>query len=314
MLIDKKKLYAFFYAAIMCIISLYLLPYYQYGDQNFYREVYKYCFYENYTHSQQFFCYSNTIGSVEPIYFYLTKFAHYFIDNKDIYITILNTVLAYALALVILKFYKISWHRHLFLFLIFTNFYLVVLFFSAERLKVSILFLLIALLLNSYKRIAFTVLALLTHIQTFLVIFPLLAYKLLAAKTSKLKKVLFLGGSIAALSAVFILLQGHIMSKYQAYSGDDDTGFKSVIKTGVYIIFILLSTRKFLPVIFLLPVIVLSYFIGESRIGMMCFIIYASSVIYYKKQMDIILLVLMMYFSYKSIYFISNLINYGNGF
>ena len=134
MVVDKKKIYAVLYASVMCIFSYNLMPFYQGGDQEFYRDVYKYCFYDGYNHVQQFFCYSNTIGSVEPVYFYLTKIAHAFIENKDIYITAINTLFAYVLALVILRFYNTSWHRHLFLFLVFTNFYLIVLFFSAERL------------------------------------------------------------------------------------------------------------------------------------------------------------------------------------
>lgn len=315
MVIEKRNFYAILYALIVGVFSFYLMPFYQHGDQDHYREVYKYCFYENYTHLQQFFCYSNTIGSAEPVYFYLTKFAHLFIENKDIYITILNTAFAYVLTLVVLKFYKVSWHRHIFLFLVFTNFYLIVLLFSAERLKISILFLLSALLLKHYRQLLLLGVALLAHMQSFLLIFPIIAHRILAGELSKLKKLIFLAGSVIAFGGIFIFLQNHFLAKLAAYtSNDEDGGFGAIIKTGIYVIFALISTRKILPALTIMPVVLLSYFIGESRVGMIAFMIYAASVIYYKKQMDLVLLALLVYFSIKSISFVDNFIQYGNGF
>lgn len=314
MRLDKKKLYAGFYAFMVFIASIYLMPLYHSGDQAFYRDVYEYCFYENYTHIQQFFCYSNTIGSVEPIYFFTMQIAHNFSLNKDIFITLLNTLFTYLLVLVILKFYKITWHRHLFLFLVITNFYLLVLFFSAERLKISIIFLLLSLIFNSYKQLVIASVSLLTHIQTFFLVAPLIVNKILSAEISKLKRIIFFGGSIIVLGAIITVLQSHIISKFTAYTSNEDGGFGAIIKTGVYAIFALISTRKILPVLYITPVVLLSYFIGESRVGMIAFIIYAASVIYYKKRMDLILLVLLFYFSIKSISFIENIIRYGNGF
>ncbi|HAV6019706.1 TPA: hypothetical protein JI323_02465 [Acinetobacter baumannii] len=117
--------------------------------------------------------------------------------------------------------------------------------------------------------------------------------------------------------ATFFVLQEHIESKFTSYSNsvdEDGLGIIGSIKTSVFIILAVATTRKLLPLICGLPLIVMAFFLGSDRIGMLAFILYAGVVIYYKRRMDVVLFIVMIYFVYKSSGFISNILEYGTGY
>lgn len=316
MLIKKPLFYATFYSLLVFIFSLYIVPLYIDGDQLHYRDFYKYCLYENLTPLQQFFCYEITLGTKEPGYFYISKIAYPYLD-KDMYITLANTALTFVMTLAIFKYYKLVWHRHVFLILILMNYYFIVMLTSAERLKFSFIFLALALLINSNKRIIIFGLALLTHVQTILLLAPYYIGQFFDKSESKFLKILMILGFVAVSGATFFVLQEHIESKFTSYSNsvdEDGLGVMGSLKTSVFIILALVTTRRLLPLICGLPLIVMAFFLGSDRIGMLAFILYAGVVIYYKRRMDVVLFIVMIYFVYKSSEFISNILEYGTGY
>nr|WP_228199481.1 hypothetical protein [Acinetobacter baumannii] len=112
-------------------------------------------------------------------------------------------------------------------------------------------------------------------------------------------------------------MQEHIVNKLGAYSEgteEDGNGFISMIKTGVFIFLAGISTFRILPVISGIPLVLLSYFLGSERIGMLAFILYVCAVIYYKKKADLLLFLVMLYFTIKTPSFILNILNYGVGY
>jgi len=316
MKIKKSLFFATITAILVYILTIYILPYYVNGDQEHYREFYKYCFYGNYTITQQMFCYNNTLGSNEPGYFILSKIANLFLD-KDIFIAIANSILAFLLVLLVFRYCKMSWERYTLLALIFTNYYVVVLFFSAERLKFAFIFLIAALLTTQAKKIVFFGLAMLTHVQSALLIAPYFISKILHKNTKPVVKWATLIASLSMFTVAFVLLRGHIESKFTIYATvveESGVGLIGMIKTSVFIVLAYVSTRKLLPVIAGIPLVAISYFLGSDRIGMLAFILYLGATLYYKNKIDLILLVVMLYFSYKSIGFILNILRYGNGY
>ncbi|MFX9574593.1 hypothetical protein ABTO53_19845, partial [Acinetobacter baumannii] len=75
--------------------------------------------------------------------------------------------------------------------------------------------------------------------------------------------------------ATFFVLQEHIESKFTSYSNsvdEDGLGIIGSIKTSVFIILAVATTRKLLPLICGLPLIVMAFFLGSDRIGMLAFI------------------------------------------
>lgn len=313
----KKSLFFGMLAAIFAFLTTsYISPYYIDGDQYHYRDFYKYCFYNSLTFTQQIFCYNNTLGSNEPVYFLLSKIANPYL-TKDLFISISNSILAFLIVLLIFRYHKTGWQRYLLVALVLSNYYLMVLFFSAERLKFAFIFLIAALLASQMKKFIFFGLAMLTHAQSALLIAPYFISKILHKDTKPIIKWATLIASLIMFIGAFLVLKEHVTSKFTVYSTgveEDGTGLMGMVKTSIFIILAYISTRKILPVIAGIPLIAISYFLGSDRIGMLAFILYLGATLYYKNKMDLILFIVMLYFSYKSIDFILNILRYGSGY
>ena len=317
MKVSRPKFYALFYALFAAVLSSYLLPLYKYGDQEHYRDFYNYCFYDGYTFAQQYFCYNNTLSSQEPIYFILSKIAHFFVENKDYFIILSNFIFAYVLVLLILKYYQKVFHRHIFLALIFANYYFIVLLFSAERLKFSFIFLALALLISQKKRVVMMIVAMAAHTQILLLAAPYFISKIFVGSKGVSAKIAAIVVPSAAFSLIFYFLQDHIVSKLDSYSGiaeDAGVGIIGALKTSVFLILAFVSTRQIIPVVAGLPLVFAAYLMGSNRVGMLAFVLYVAAVLYYKRRMDFILFIVMLYFASKSYQFIYNIIVYGNGY
>lgn len=316
MKVRESRLYATILAIVAFFTSVFFLKRYTKGDQEHYREFYSQCFYDGAASWYEFFCYQNTLGSTEPVYFYLVKFFHDILE-KDTLISLVNSLLVYFICILIFKYYKKNWTRFVFIFFVFTNYYIVVLLLAAERLKFAFLFLAISLLLINTKRIVFTITSVLTHTQIALLVAPIYIMGILKNDMKLWKKIVISIVLLALSTIIFIVMRDHILSKFMAYRLEDDdsgTGFIGVLKTSIFIVLAFISTKKFQVFAAGLPIVALSYFLGADRLGMLAFILYTATVIYYKGKADTILWIVMLYFSYKSISFILNVLNYGTGF
>lgn len=317
MKVNAAHLWAVIVSIITLIFSLIFLPFYWDGDQYFYRDFYRNCFHEGYNHARQLFCYQNTLGSTEPVYFYLAKFANPYFE-KDYFIAIANTIFSYLMVLLIFKWYKKTPSRLVFLGLVCTNYYFIVLMLAAERLKFSFIFLIAALVVSkNWQRFALFGLSLMTHIQSALLIATFLIANVLKDGTKLWIKAVLCVVGVVGFAGAFIVLQDHILSKFVSYSeGTEESGLGiiSVIKTSIFVVLAFISTRKILPVVAGTPLVLLSYFLGSERIGMLTFILYVCSVIYYKRKADLLLLLVMLYFTAKTPGYISNVITYGMGY
>lgn len=216
--ITRTTYYALIYASIVFFMSAWIFPLYVDGDQKYYRDFYKNCFYENFNFSIQYECYKTTIGSSEPIYFLIAKMANLLGFNKDFFIIISNTLFFYLLVVVVFKYYKKVWHRHLIIIFLLTNYYTIVLFFSAERLKFSFIFILIAILVGQHKKMAVVFLTIVTHVQSLLLFASYFIIKFSGGGDRLLKKVFTIFSTLLLLSAALYFMQSHLVSKFDAYS------------------------------------------------------------------------------------------------
>ncbi|MBZ0395115.1 hypothetical protein HLI08_17395, partial [Acinetobacter baumannii] len=173
------------------------------------------------------------------------------------------------------------------------------------------------LVAKQWKRIIIFGLALFTHVQSALLIATFFISKVLDKNTKLWVKIIISLICIIGFTGAFLLMQEHIVNKLGAYSEgteEDGNGFISMIKTGVFIFLAGISTFRILPVISGIPLVLLSYFLGSERIGMLAFILYVCAVIYYKKKADLLLFLVMLYFTIKTPSFILNILNYGVGY
>ena len=317
MKIQKSKLYPILYALLAFAISLYVAPYYILGDQQHYRGLYKNCFFDSMSLEAQMYCYSQSIGSSEPVYFFLLKIVQPFFD-KDLFVSIANALMMYLIARITFREYAVVWHRNLFMFFILSNYYIIVLMLAAERLKFAFIFLLLAAFCS--KRIfkaVFIMLSLLCHTQMMILISSFLMKNVLYIKMALYKKIgLLVIGGFGMVAALFVL-KDHIIGKYESISSVEnitESPVYAVVKSSIFIIFAAISTRRIDPLIFGSPLILSAYFLGSSRIVIMTFLVYIVYVISIKKKMDILMFLSLAYCSYKSIGFIYNTIQNGSGY
>lgn len=312
MKIQRKNFYALVYAALAFAFSMYIAPFYTKGDQIPYSKFYEECFLQS---TDQWFCYKNTLDSSEPLYFFLSKIAHLFLD-KLTFISIFNALFVYTLTLLVCNFYKNVWHRHIFIWLIFLNYYIYVLFFSAERLKFGFIFVCLSLLFTKSKRFSLFFSAVLAHTQMIFMITPYFTNLIFKSKLSRFKKFGIISTGVMAGFGLFIVLRSHIEAKILAYTVLDGGGsnFIGVAKTAVFVILAAASTRKYDPLIAGIPLLVASFILGGERISILAFFMYLGYVIYYNRKMDIPMVIVMLYFVYSGYGFLTNIINYGTGY
>ena len=167
----------------------------------------------------------------------------------------------------------------------------------------------------NYKR-PFFLIAVLSHLQMLFAVVPVAISYLINTKLKFWLKALMMFFSIIGSSVVFLLLKDQIFFKFNAYyqhSIDSDLGGIGVVKTSFIFILAALCLKKWEPLIVGFPAVVMSFFIGSTRLGLMAFLIYLIYIIKFKHKMDIFLLIILLYFLYKSFGFISNVFVYGEG-
>lgn len=312
----KSDFNAFLYSLIVFFTSLQLSPLFINGDQEAYRDFYITCF--NYVDiSSRFECYTSTLGSQEPGYFLIINFFHYFLD-KDLLMSFANALFAFLFVKIVYRYYRTDIFIHLFFILIFLNYYTVVLFFSAERLKISIIFLLLSFFLMGWKSYIFKVIMFLTHIQTIFIFLIQIIYTLIEKNKNKIWFKFFLvAGTISVFTLVFLYLREHIEQKFIVYSEgvkEKESGFFSLIKASFFCLLAYLSIRKINVIILQVPLMIGALILGSDRVLIMSFFVYIGCLIYFKGSMDIFGYILLFYFLVKSFDFWQNVMKYGTGF
>lgn len=316
MVVEKKSFYPIFYSLITLCICLWLVPIYIEGDQEHYNLFFQNCILSDYSVADKFSCYSAYLDSQEPGYFIIINtLATLF--NKHTIIIAADTLLAYLITRLIFLHTNIGYQRHILSILMVTNFYMLVLCLSAERLKFSLILLLLALLTKNIKnKYIFIFSSLMTHSQNIILFFSGFLSQIQSLRLSLWKKTALIFGGISLLLMIFYFNKEHILRKFSIYSSVDagDFGINAVIKVSVLYIIAILSIRKWSVVLGGLPILLSSYLLGSSRIMILMFIFYIAITLYNKKKMDLIMFLVLCYFSYKSIGFIQNILIYGEGF
>lgn len=310
MKISKEKfniLILSFFLSILCLaLSLYIYPYYQNGDQlpyrNFYDNISSYGFLDGMDY------YRNQLGSLEPVYFLIVKTFSNILD-KDLLFSLINSFIAFFLFFNLLK-NKVAIY---FILSVFLNFYFLVLLFAAERLKLSFLFILMAISFVDLKRYIFLFFGILTHIQSLFLIFIILFKDNIEDFFRKINFKIIIYGFLFIFALSFFL-KDHILIKLQSYIGSG--GFFDTLKASIFVILAsLIAPTKWLEILILgLPLVVAAFFVGADRIVMMTYILFLIYGLKYKKGYNILIFLSTLYFCWKGYYFLLNIIQHGNGF
>ncbi len=313
LVISKTKASAFVIAALYFLFSLQIYPEYIYSDQIGYRLFYEHV--ADYDIKDAFLLYQGMLGTSEPIYFLVVYFFADWLD-KDVLMSLLNAALIYT-SVIWLRRNKVSW---LVLALLSLNFYLMVLFFSAERLKLALLLLMLAVNSAGIKRSVFAGLAFLSHTQTALLTINWITLKAVPAVSSLLRgelrksslKMLVLCAGLVVLVAQ---MSGHLQHKFSAYA-ETSGGLVELLKPFLFVGLTLFYARRerINALVMHSPLLLAAFLIGGNRIVIFSYVIFLAYALRYRNGKNLGVFLTSAYFIYQGIDFLNKIIEHGNGF
>lgn len=316
--LSKKDKFLFGPAAALStfIFSLWILPKYKFGDQESYRYFYEIL--RSIEFNQIIEYQIATVGGSEPIYGLLMWVGSALQIDKDLYISIFNSVMA------ILMFNAIRQWRggYVFIVLNFMSFYNVVLLTSAERLKFGYLLLFLSLNLRGTSRLIAAFSSVFGHFQMAMVFFSLVTPYIYTAKTF-VKKMNSACGlvqvlAISLVSSVvlyfsYIHLFGRVQEKITGYSQNASISDSVSVLILVVIGFFLSNKRVLFVTSMIIPILAVAFF-GAGRANMIGVTVWLMLMVQERKTANPAVILIMLYFAVKTYGYMSNVLNYGDGF
>ena len=311
----QRRIYSrpFLFAVFAFVMSYFILPLYSAGDQSGFCQFYEML--PNLGFFEGFVYYNSALGSQEPGYFLLVYIFSGFMD-KVLLMSLLNAVLGYYLGLWLTS-KNVPWRI---IALLSLNFYLLVLFFAAERLKLGLLFVLMASAYSGVFRYVYLCFAIFSHVQIALLLVSKLSANIamsvlpLFRRRLRLRLLFSLVGALFLIGLLFTVRE-HILSKmetYIAFSG----GIIHIIKPLIFTAFTLYYARHrwFEAVSMQAPIILAAFIVGGERVVLFSYFVFMLYGLQFRRGSNFGVYLFSMYFFVKGIIFITNIITYGNGF
>jgi len=314
MQVSSRHLSILLYIVAACIFfgfSIYYMQFYIHGDQRAYRGFYESIL--NAPIAELPLLQQRHTGSAEPLYGILMWVGAQF-TSKDIWISVFNAVLG----LIVLRL-LISRRVSLYIYpLIFSNFYLIVLFFGAERLKFAVIMALLFIASSGRWKYVFALLAPMFHFQIFL-----LAGALAGGQFSTLVRGVFAGKlrllsivSTFALAAgvglTFLYFSDLIQDKASNYEG---AGLSGLWKTVIFFVVAIFFTNDRISTALSFGILASAILaVGEERVNLMSFFLAITASFSWNRGFNPITIMMLAYFSYTGVIFLDNIVKFGNGF
>lgn len=297
------------------MFSAWILPYYQLGDQTYYRAFYEMA--ARISPADILAYQRRMLGASEPIYGPLIWIASNAGVEKDFFISISNSVLAGSIFLCLRKFRANYFIVALFL----SNYYTIVLMTSAERLKFGFIILTIALLIGGRWRLPLMLCSILGHFQMaitvgslFLSRVPLMINKNTLGRHGGLKVVVAL---IALLGFVYVLLSYFgtaILDKLLGYMTDGASLIEAAPLVALTLAGVFFARHKLKMALAMAPAILTIMLVGTSRGNMIGAVSWLAMMVEDRRANNFVPYAVLGYFSYRSIEYINMVLLFGNGF
>ena len=294
------------------IASIVVLPYYFEGDQVHYRNIYtelsNLSLVEGYNH------YNISLSSYELVHFFLTWVFSRIVE-KDIFVALFNAVLA---LLIILNFDKKRVRLIVTILFVVSNFYLLVLFFAAERLKFGMIFFLLSVYYFDRMKIfgLFSFLSIISHAQ-FIIIYTGILFSWMVKKSVRLYRT-----GMLSLYVIYIFVFGlvlvflmwnQIQTKFIAYFEVRDV--YEFLRMSVFFLMAQWYSRKKQQTFFVfIPLFIAVLLFGGERLNIFGYFVFLYYALPINRGVNFGILISSTYFAYSSYGFLSNIVNYGDGF
>jgi hypothetical protein len=310
----KDSLFVFCCVLGMFLYSYIINQYALFGDQLYYRKVYEYM--QNKRLVEAYLFYNANLDSKEFIHFILSWMSSNLGIHKDIFISVVNSIFIYISVNLMLK---LNASKIIIVILLFTSFYFNVLYFSAERLKFGILFLLFSFYYIKYNKryYLFFLLSVLSHAQVFIVYISM--YFAFAIK--QFKKMVTTGYiSYAFLFSLlvgilgFVAVAPQIFHKINRYT--DQGSIVGILKLVILLLLTLYYSKKDKGMIFFtfIPLIIVAGVIGAERTFILGYFVFLYFALQDNRGLNLGIVSLSIYTFIKSIDYLYKVIEFGDGF
>lgn len=293
-------------------LSMIVGPYYVAGDQTYYREVYEKL--ETLSLTEGYVYYYQRLMSFEYTHFFLSWVASKAL-GKDLFIAIVNSALA-CTALVLLRRWRVS--IVVAALLVLTNYYFLVFYFAAERLKFGMLFLLLSFCFIEKRRLfyLFALIAVLSHVQVFVfyvcIWFCLFLGSFKRLITSGRVSIRFLF-TILVGGGMVLIMTDQLLLKLSSY-----LGVRSITESVQILAFLVLalgySDDKYETVVMFTPLIIAVMIVGGSRINFFGYFLFLYYALRVRNGLNFGVILTSAYFLFASAGFITRIIKNGDGF
>jgi len=215
----------------------------------------------------------------------------------------------YAFLFNALRSYRCS---PIFIALCLTNFYVVVLATSAERLKFAYVCIFLALMTAGRIKLLWMALAPLAHFQSLISLGSIFIWHFFNQLSTRVKLAISVVTGISAALLIYFFY-GAMIDKFAAYQGQ---GNLLDILSGMALLAVALvifpnRLRVFLTIA---PLIGLTFVLGSDRMNMVTFTTFMFICLVEGKTKHPAVILIMAYFSFRSVGFVDNILKYGNGF
>ena len=295
------------------ILTLYTAPFFTLGDQEKY--LFTYNELKNYNLFDGYKFYSISLGSLEIVHYFIVWVTSNIGLDKNLVMAFFNVVLA---NLTFKLFEKFGASKTISILIVVTNFYLMVLYFGAERLKFGVIFLELSILYANKSKI-FIPLAFFSHVQT-LIFYICIFFKNLILNVFSFRYdinfrlinfipfFLFVAG--------IILLYPRIVNKIEFYSSSiDGVELEGLVRIFIFFIAAMYYARKKFEVLLIfIPIFVFVAIVGSGRVTLFAYFIFLYYAFQYKRGLNLAVFITTVFYAYKSFIFMADIFEYGNGF
>ncbi|MBM0171287.1 hypothetical protein [Altererythrobacter sp. C41] len=295
------------------LFSYWILGYYTAGDQEHYTGLYDalrrtpfgYIIHVQYRYT----------GSKEPLYGIIMWVASSYFEKKVV-ISIFNAILISSLFLLLAK----RRVNYVFMLLMMSNFYLLVLLTSAERLKFAYIFAILAAILPKAWRGLAVAASLLSHFSVIIVFLSILVpqrfrealQSLRRGDAESLKGILALIVTFSLFLLFLFLYQEPILQKVSLYTSYNYIDASSAVLLFMIAMWVTRDRTNMLMAL-ALP-LVATFILGGQRVNMLTVSIFLYYMIKEGRTAHPAVLAIMAYFSFKSVDFMQDVMKYGTGF
>ena len=302
--------------AVGYAFSTWLLEAYFAGDQRYYSDFW---YAMRWAHPSQWRRLQlEYLSSSDPLYRVIIGAGTYLTFDRIYYLAFWNGIFLSAIGYILLK-YRAS---ILFSLLIFTNFYLFVLLGSAERLKFAYIFLILAFCGGGMKwKGALSLMSVFVHTQALVQFASSAIYYIIETRkeifSNRWKSIIFLVSVPVVIGLTMYMLissGGDVISQKAEFYGDESQGLAEIIQWVLILICgSVVFDKRLQFFVGMLPMGVLTALYG-NRINVATLAFFCTLALAQRKTAHPLVLAVMGYMSYKTIGFILNVLNTGQGF